>query len=613
MKTGNLFWVVLLAFVCSGTLRAQQISDERYTNALNQELSKHENGAWLYQRSEIFRKMIGRTLANNLQLDHNTTGEIPETQSAIAPTFSGDISNDPFGQEEPSVAISRNNPSRIVIGANDEPADIRSMPIFLSTDAGLSWSTSRMPSPPKPYYAYSDPSLVSDQYNGFYYAFLIANETEHLSNILVAHSSDGVSWNYDGPVIADKQGDASYEDKESLALDVGNYSKTYGRLYVSWMHTEAKLSNCGLRLSWSDNQGLTWSAPKIIDSSTYGFFTQLKVDNYGKLFFTYSRFADVDSVAEHYLLVSHDNGESFIRQKIADYRNYPYSKEEGSPTLKGRKGVRAFPYIVMDYKESTKTLHVVYGSYEKWANGKSNALLYYVNSDDEGKSWREPLPIGFEGDSSALHTDRFMPWIATDALTSSIYIIYYSSQNDTTNTKLEAHRLILSKEVPITYSVLSDSLFDPLHVTDYTITPFIGDYIGCAAQGSTQVYAWTENRKGLPAQQFLDGEIFAFVNSTSTGVSELHQVSANSLGIYSVYPNPSGGNLKLGIAIPEQGSVSLTIAGAQGALKKKIFLGQMQQGTYQKECDLHDLGSGEYTITLEEGKMSSRTKIIITH
>jgi hypothetical protein len=80
------------------------------------------------------------------------------------------ISNDEFAQQETSIAISRKDPNRIVVGSNDDAMDVRSMPAYLTTDGGKSWDTYRIPKVPTPYRPTGDPVVIADNDGGFYYA-----------------------------------------------------------------------------------------------------------------------------------------------------------------------------------------------------------------------------------------------------------------------------------------------------------------------------------------------------------------------------------------------------------------------------------------------------------
>ena len=600
---------IIFLLILFSTIASAQGSEGRdaYNKALDEELAKRDNGEWLYRRSDVYRKNVLQAVKEKLHLglSFQTQPTMPLNQPGI---LTGDISNDPFAQEETSVAISKNDPNLILIGSNDEPENIRSMPVYLSTDGGRSWNTSRLPLPPKPYVAYGDPFVAADQYGGFYYAFLLGNDKLQQYNIMVAHSPDGVTWTYGEPVIFGKPQFGSSEDKESIAVDTGITSPTNGRVYISWMHFDVDSSKEGLQLAWSDNLGQNWSTPVRIDNGS-GFFSQVKVDRNGNIFYTYSVYEGDNVLGTHYLLISYDQGATFIRRKIADYNNFPYSDKERVPTLKGKSGVQAFPYINMDYDSHLNSLHVVYGSYQKWNDTSHSAMLYYVKSTNAGITWSHPYPLGFTGDSIALHTDRFMPWMGINEENDDVHILYYSSQDDPKNIKLEAYRAIIHIEGPVTYSQISDSLFDPLHITDYTYTPFIGDYIGCAIRGSMYAYAWTEDRKG-----YTDGEIFAYINNPSAGVTGIHQVSANALRIISAYPSPAIHNkLNIEFAVPQNGNVVISLIDTKGTSCERLMETDLSSGTYQKEFDISSMASGNYLVTLEGGNGVVQKKIIIIH
>ena len=585
------------------------IREQAFTKALDEELAKRSDGKWLYERSEGYRKSVLQNISERLHLGTANKLGLPEDQTQSLPgTFSGNVSNDLFGQEETTVAISRNDPNRIIIASNDEISDKRSLPVYLSADAGRTWSTFRMPIPPKPYYAWCDPYLAADQFNGFYYAYILENPNASFSNIMVAHSPDGINWTYGSPVVAGKGASTGQEDKESIAVDFGTTSSTNGRVYVSWSHSDTAASMNGLQLAWSDDNAANWSTPVRIDSGS-GFFSQVKVDNVGNVFYTYSGYRDDGGVAEHYLLTSYDHGATFVRRKIADFHNYPYSVKQYVPTLKGTKGIRSFPYIAMDYDSRINTLHVVYGSYEKWNDTTHSAMLYYVKTTDAGITWSHPYPVGFQVDSSSLQTDRFMPWISIDEEKGDVHILYYSSQDDPKNLKCAAYLTIIHAEGPVTHTKLSDSAFDPLRITDYSLNPVLGDYIGSAIRGTTFAYTWTEGPR-----EYADGEVYAYIKSQTSGVSEIRQVSANALRIFSIYPNPSFNNkITLGFAIPQNGNVSISLTSIDGTLCRKLFYGGLTAGTHEKTFDINGLANGSYFISLENGDVSVQKEIIVTH
>jgi hypothetical protein len=359
-----------------------------------------------------------------------------------------------------------------------------------------------------------------------------------------------------------------------------------------------------MMLAWSDNEGKNWSPPVKIGSDS-GFFSQVKVGKAGKVFYTYSIYRSDGGIASHYLLTSSNYGTTFITHKIADFYNYPYSPDEKLVTLKGTRGIRAFPYSVMEYDPTQNMLHVIYGSYKKWSDGTRSAELYYSRTSDDGLSWTVPIEIQNTEDP---HSDRFMPWIGIDKNSDDVHLVYYSSQADSNNILTAPYREIIKDVGSTIFMRLSDSLFNPLSVTDNTSIPFIGDYIGCAIDGMTSVYSWTENRKG-----YSDGDIFVYISHTNSGVPEVHQVSARSLSIYSAYPNPASNKLTLGIAIPQTGNISIFLCSIDGILIKKLFEGEAAIGISLKEFDITGIRNGDYFISLKTDYGSAQKKIIVMH
>src|SRR6185295_11977002 len=115
---------------------------------------------------------------------------------------------------------------------------------------------------------------------------------------------------------------------------------TFGRMYISWERFDTSSVNSGMMIAWSDNEGESWSAPIKIGSDS-GFFSQVKVGKEGTVYYSYSDYRSDGSPASHYLLISSDHGATFVRHKIADFLNYPYSNVEKLATLKGSRGIRA--------------------------------------------------------------------------------------------------------------------------------------------------------------------------------------------------------------------------------------------------------------------------------
>ncbi len=112
--------VIIFLLLASVTALAQgSVTELAFKQALDEELAKRPNGAWLYARSEVYQRAVLQRIAEKLHLGTANQQALSGLEPQSLQTFSADVSNDPFGQEETSVAISRNDPNRIVITSND--------------------------------------------------------------------------------------------------------------------------------------------------------------------------------------------------------------------------------------------------------------------------------------------------------------------------------------------------------------------------------------------------------------------------------------------------------------------------------------------------------------
>lgn len=118
-------------------------------------------------------------------------------------------------------------------------------------------------------------------------------------------------------------------------------------------------------------------------------------------------------------------------------------------------------------------------------------------SKDGGATWSAPAPV------NAAAQDQFFPWVKTDRSTNVVNVIFYSSELDAFQHRLQVKLAQINPgaatpdPVSIT-NILASSLDDPS--SDPTLGNFFfGDYIGVAARGTGTVGAshayghWTFN------------------------------------------------------------------------------------------------------------------------
>lgn len=587
--------VILYLLLFPALLLAQSESHLR----IKEEIAKHPRGSWLYARSEVFRKLVSRKVNSDtppidgLQMQQASGGSYKN--------ISNDINT---GQDETSVAISRKDQNVIVIGSNDEQMDVSSMPVYISTNAGASWDTYRLPKVPESYIPLGDPILLADNSGGFYYAHLIYQDGSGRSNLLVNRSSDGKSWTYDTPVLTGTNHDGS-TDRESMAIDRDPASPYYNRVYISWMHFGESDETFGVYLSSSDDSTRTWSKPVRVRQG-YLYAANVQVGKAGRVFITGSEYSETDDTTYHYFYSSADGGKTFSEKTLAPFFNYPFYLGAGLTQIKGQDGVRAIPNIVYNIDNLTGTMHLVYGSYGyiKQFPDLRSAQLNYISSSDNGENWTDAITIGGESDGSLLF-DRFMPSLACDDLTGKPYLFYLSSENDTKNVLYQPYLLRLGTSQK--GIALSDSSANPFLIKNTSGDPFIGDYTGLDVHNNTFCAAWTEN-----ADLGIKGEIYAFISTNIDSVkSAITQTKISSNGL-SIYPNPGSAKRTITFDLKHTGDVSIKLFDSEGKFVASVLDEYLSTGEHSKEVLLPSLASGMYSLVLTDGDSRVSKNIIIS-
>jgi hypothetical protein len=127
--------------------------------------------------------------------------------------------------------------------------------------------------------------------------------------------------------------------------------------------------------------------------------------------------------------------------------------------------------------------------YINWAdqgNGEDDTEVRLIFSDDEGKSWSEPITVN--QDKSGRH--QFFTWMDIDQSTGNIYFVYFDRRKyaDTRTDVVMAWSNDGGKSIK--EHVISDSPFMP---TDQV---FFGDYINIAAVNGTIRPIWCRMDRG---------------------------------------------------------------------------------------------------------------------
>jgi hypothetical protein len=508
-----------------------------------------------------------------------------------------DISNIPLNQDNPVVSISRTDKNTIVIGAASDDMDSLGMPVYFSSDKGLSWQNSRLPFPLNAdFYVEGEPSVATNSTGNFYYAYITNDGVDSDGNISIAISHDaGKTWSNGTPLTSNNT-IPGYPDGVFITVDNSASSQHKGRIYAVWdqfFSAPDSSINEGLYVAWSDDEFSTWSAPKLLGPTDD--YQEVKTGKNGEVYVSAS-----DSLGiGHQLFVSTNFGATFTNpaEFISGFSSYPlYATDTEFTLLKGITGFAAFPYVSFDVDLTSNRIHAVYGDYQA-----DVATLYYQYSDNNGSTWSDP--IGIQELSSS---DRFDPWVSVDQITRETYVMFYSSDSDPNNILVAPYRLRIRDSA----EQMLNAAFNPLTVENPgNAMPYIGDHTYCDAFDSIFIGVWTQNRSGRT-----DGDVYAFVSTQkqNDGVEQPFVIHSQSSWLSSPYPNPSNGkNISLRYYVPQATEINFDLFDITGRSVKHFGGQPIEEGSYSGEFDISNVSAGTYFIRMTTNEGAVSQKLII--
>jgi hypothetical protein len=437
--------------------------------------------------------------------------------------------DDPFPNNEPNIVVDPADPNHMVASSNDYGSCCDQY--YTTFDGGQTWSTGNM-STRGPNVTGSDPITVIDPSHGTVVHFSL---NYHVSSGIPAVNGDvvasvstdgGVTWKV--PVLVGRgRGASLFLDKEGATVDLSPSSPHYGRIYVSFtgFGGDAKRSRRSpIALSYSDDGGYTWSAPKEISGSNGQYCTyqasgpagECDEDQFsypvttpdGTVYVAFQNgqheaaWEAGEQFESQYMVVrSTDGGMAFAPPvHVADQedgtRDFP-ENVDGRPTLTGMQmrvpsggNIAASPTdgrLYITFTDNRLGSHDV-------DQPVTNARVFVTSSAD-GTTWTAPTPIN---DVAGSTSDQWFPW-ADVAPDGSLGVIY----NQRTGT--DTHAVDLAQGAPGSFittrvtsadSDVNHSLYFQAGAVDCPeCTVFHGDYLGLdygsdgAANG-----VWTDMR-----------------------------------------------------------------------------------------------------------------------
>lgn len=373
-----------------------------------------------------------------------------------------------IGPCEPSIAIDLDNPAVMTAGTVLNHA-------YRSRDFGKTWRTQTLKSK---YGVWGDPCLVAMGGRKFAYFHLSDPlgtnwATDQVLDRIVCQVSTngGRKWSsgkgigYNHPKDQDKEWAAYHRERDLLVVTWTQFDayKKEGEQYQS-----------NIMFSISRNQGKRWSMPTRVNSTPGTCLDDSQTTEGATPVFGPSGELDVVWSRDEkiFLAKSFDGGSSWSAEQVIAPQKGGWDMK-----IRGLNRCNGMPVLQSDQRGG---LFVVYGEMVN-----DHPRVRFIRSTDGGQTWTKPKDIHPPHDSTGL-TDQFLPWLAYDATTKQLHVVYY--HRDKPLTSLTRAWMATSTDLGDTWTnqVLSARSFEPGKAA------FFGDYTNIAAVKGVVRPIWTE-------------------------------------------------------------------------------------------------------------------------
>jgi len=442
----------------------------------------------------------------------------------LPPIFGPNIDtslNNPAAQNETTIDIDPDGGQRVIASANDYRNGLKPW-VYLSTDAGTSWTNYQVPGLQN--LNYGDPAMAFGRSNHAYFTYLgYQSVCGGAGGMYVSHSSDGgttFSTPYQLAANSNTGGVAVLQDKEYVAVDNNPTGPYAGNAYAAWTRFAFTAGvNCGqpstlidapIIFSRTTDNGLSWSVPITasppISNNNQG---ALPVVGRNSEVYLYYMGAQTTSQLPYDTILfsrSTDGGQTFpFFTHIASIVDLP------SPLPNTNFRVWAAGAMAAD-KQIDGYIYAVWADYR---TGDADILM--SRSTDNGTTWGPPQRVN--DDPLGNGKDQFFPWVATSP-DGKLHVSWFDRRDDPGNTNYHEY---------YTDSLDHGATFEPnVRVSTALSFPggssFIGDYSGLAATNDVVMPIWTDIRENFNQNAYVAQGIFPPVltptaTSTETATS----------------------------------------------------------------------------------------------
>ncbi len=493
------------------------------------------------------------------------------------------LSNYPYFDAEPTVAINPVNPNNVIVAwmKATSPGQI-SIAYAYTLNQGNTWSSPAL----LPHHSSSFTSAdVSLQFNTAGTAFICYIDYKSALDsgfVMVSKSiNQGQTWSNPVNVIGAHETSDLPIDRPWIAID--NSSGIYsGRIYVTSKSYYAGPLPHYIWLKSSSDGGLTWTSIKQLDDSIP---TDLVTNSMavptvgvdGNLYIAYASYHPAQSVYARMICTKSTDGGAHFNPLVA----FLFASNSAvNDTL-------YHPSYVLSANPQDSS-NVILSCVDA-RNGDPDILCFY--SKDAGISWNT-TPVRVNDDNIGNGAGQDMVWGGFNPQNKQ----YFAAWRDRRNTGLTSTS---NFEIYQAGSQSEGVAFCPSFKLSQTpSSPYIGirrgnDFMGLALGQNFMYAVWGDSRTG---------NIEIFGASTSDAIpgacgDDVRENAIEDLSL-NLYPNPNNGTLNIKLNMSQPANLSLSIFDINGKLVKQVPTVSTINGQNELTLDVSKLTAGHYLLRL---------------
>jgi hypothetical protein len=512
------------------------------------------------------------------------SNHVPQYASSMFANIN--ISRDSFPQNEPSIKISRKDPSRVVASWRDFRRGVsnptnRQIGYSFSTDGGITWSVSALldstllPGFPRN----SDPVVAVDSAGNFYIAVVCIGNSVGLG---VYKSTDGGVTFPTAYLVAN----TGSEDKEWFDNDRVSGSPFYNNLYMCWTRFSG---NTGIKLATSSNSGVNWSDAVSVSDQTGGVQgSDLAIGLDGEIYLTWLDVNTSEDVVK--FDKSTNGGVSFGTDlNIAS---------GASPNIPISSSNITFPSIATDISNGPGRGNL----YVAWCDARNgDPDIFFSLSTNRGVNWSAPLRVN----NDLVGNGKLQCWPSIEVNDSgNIAILFYDSRNTSSNNIIEAYLAHSTNRGASFVNSLLSTQPSPTNQPNTAVR--FGDYICVDYHRNRVVPIWTDERAGG-----VNMEAYTAVISTPLIVRQYSSIIPDGYKLEQNYPNPFNPVTTIRFSIPQREFVSLTVFDALGREIEVLAEGISEAGEFEVIFNADGIAGGVYFYQLRTSSFAETKKLVV--